>query len=82
MMNKTKVKEKMNKILAKPKKRMKKLLTNKRKGYSKLAVKHEVKNALSNDYEDEDLEMEVELNYDMNASYNYRSPQNGYTKTL
>lgn len=81
-MSNSKVKEKMSKLLSKPKKKMKKLLTNKRKGYSKLMVKHENKSIHSMDYEDEDLEMDLELNYDMNASYNYQPDPNNQLSTL
>eukprot|EP00484_Ammonia_sp_Unknown_P027773 CAMPEP_0197040394 /NCGR_PEP_ID=MMETSP1384-20130603/17101_1 /TAXON_ID=29189 /ORGANISM="Ammonia sp." /LENGTH=384 /DNA_ID=CAMNT_0042471141 /DNA_START=57 /DNA_END=1211 /DNA_ORIENTATION=+ len=79
---KDQVKAKMNKILAKPKKKMKTLLSNKRKGYSKLAVTHESHGVFTNDYEDEELEMELELNYDMNESMHYEHDPDNALSTL
>eukprot|EP01084_Bolivina_argentea_P193109 331360_1 len=77
-MSNSKVKEKVTKTAAKAKKKFQKLVGNKRRGYSKLTVKHDVRGAFSsqNDYDDEELEMEVDLNYDMNASYNYVNDPN------
>ena len=73
----------MSKLLSKPKKKMKKLLSNKRKGYSKLMVtSNDNKSMHSMDYEDEDLEMDLELNYDMNASYNYQADPHNELSTI
>jgi len=64
-MSSPKVKEKVTKMLDRPRKKMKKLLSRRRprKGYAKIAVQHDQV------YEDEDLEMEIDLNYGINEAY-------------
>ena len=62
-----KVKEKVTKMLAKPRKKMKKLLARRRprKGYAKIAIQHD------QIYDDEELEMDVDLGYGLNEAYEY-----------
>ena len=67
VMSNPKVKAKVTKMLATPRKKMKKLLANRRprKGYAKIAIQHD------QIYEDEDLEMDVDLGYGLNEQYEY-----------